>query len=155
MYFSFLFFCDFSDLVGDGDQFLWSAQSGQGCLYGQHAILTEGRFDALWVRTLGQEEFSVVLSVDGLGVTLLFVLSVHLGTEETRFRQVGEKRFRVGWIKKGFLRLGIGLPKSILRVICSILRVICQSRFGSRTFPTKILQSTHLFRMNIRSQTVT
>ena len=60
----------------DGDELLALAESWQRCLYSQDTVFAEGRLDGLGIRALWQQEFTVVLPVDGLCVCLLLVLGV-------------------------------------------------------------------------------
>lgn len=57
--------------VGDGELGQWGFHS-------EDSVAGQGRLDGLRVRTLGQKELTVVLSVNGLCVRFLLVLGVNL-----------------------------------------------------------------------------
>ena len=62
----------------DWDEFLAGTECGKWSLDGEHAVLAERRLDALGIRSFRQQEFAIILPVDGLALGLLLVLGMDL-----------------------------------------------------------------------------
>lgn len=73
---SFFFF--YNLVVRDGDEFFARSDCRKWSFDGQNTVLAERGLDALGIRSFRQQEFPVVLPVDGLALGLLLVLGVDL-----------------------------------------------------------------------------
>jgi hypothetical protein len=68
---------EINQLVLDWNQCFSGCDRRQRRLHGQHSVFAERALDLLGVRSFGQEEFPIVLSIHRLGLCLFLVFGVH------------------------------------------------------------------------------
>lgn len=115
-------------LMSDWDHCLGGSQGRQRSLHCQNSVFAEGALNGLRVRSLGQQEFSVVFSVDRFAFRFFFVFSVHLKAviiNKQSLRNVNSNTPIICYplSLQRFLLGCIGLHRNVILNICCCLRL--------------------------------